>query len=224
MGSDQSKPDRKEQSSLQSKEQILEACLDLFAEKGYHGTSIRMIAKKAGVSEGLIYHHFTDKNDLFASIFKQFMTLTPERLREHTVKRKVQPKTMEEFLFEIFQMTSQEFGRGKMKLLFRVMLSSFFLLPEEEKKAFVDMVHEQFIDRLRHLLEPWLPDEVKNQYDSYLFLRLVQGAIMGFYLYQDVLGWKEYVDVDFDSYSRIASKVLSNGVLCVPEGGSDEVH
>ena len=43
---------------------ILEAALHLFSEMGYTGTSTRMIATKAAVSEGLIFRHFKNKEGL----------------------------------------------------------------------------------------------------------------------------------------------------------------
>jgi len=44
---------------------IIKAARPLFAERGFHGTSIREIAKAANVSEALIYKHFPSKEALF---------------------------------------------------------------------------------------------------------------------------------------------------------------
>lgn len=53
-----------------TKEKIIRVAEQLFAEKGFNGTSIDMIAKTAGVNKGLIYYHFKDKKDIIVSIFK----------------------------------------------------------------------------------------------------------------------------------------------------------
>ena len=50
------------------KELILETALDLFAKKGFNATSTSKIAKAAGVSEGLIFRHFSNKDGLLQSI------------------------------------------------------------------------------------------------------------------------------------------------------------
>lgn len=52
------------------KEVILETALDLFAERGYEATPTSLIAKEAGVSEGLIFKHFTNKINLLEEIVK----------------------------------------------------------------------------------------------------------------------------------------------------------
>ena len=52
------------------KENILSAALELFAGDGYNATSTSRIAKKAGVSEGLIFRHFGSKKGLLQAIME----------------------------------------------------------------------------------------------------------------------------------------------------------
>jgi AcrR family transcriptional regulator len=54
----------------QKKELILESALELFAENGFHATSISQIAKKAKISKGLIYNYFESKNEILSEIIK----------------------------------------------------------------------------------------------------------------------------------------------------------
>lgn len=55
----------------EKQEQILKTALQLFAEKGYDGTSTAKVAKAAGVSEGLIFRHFTNKEGLLKAVLEQ---------------------------------------------------------------------------------------------------------------------------------------------------------
>ncbi len=55
-------------SMTDKKENILKAALELFANEGYNAVSTNAIAKKAGVSEGLIFRHFENKNALLQAI------------------------------------------------------------------------------------------------------------------------------------------------------------
>lgn len=50
------------------KEAIVEAVQDVFAEKGFEGTTTRDLAKAAGVSEALLYKHFPSKESLYAAM------------------------------------------------------------------------------------------------------------------------------------------------------------
>ena len=57
----------REQQKQATRAKILQAALDLFAERGFDGASIRDIAKRAGVFHGLIKYHFESKEELWKS-------------------------------------------------------------------------------------------------------------------------------------------------------------
>ena len=55
----------------ESRNAILSAALELFARKGFSATTTDEIAKKAGVSKGLIFTHFKTKDDILVTIFQE---------------------------------------------------------------------------------------------------------------------------------------------------------
>jgi AcrR family transcriptional regulator len=52
---------------------IYRKALDLFIQKGYHGTSISMIAKALGMSKANLYHYCSSKEDLFYKIHLDYL-------------------------------------------------------------------------------------------------------------------------------------------------------
>lgn len=52
------------------REQIIEAALIVFAQKGFERATNKDIAQQAGITPGLIYHYFQSKEDLLRSIFE----------------------------------------------------------------------------------------------------------------------------------------------------------
>lgn len=56
-----------------SRDRILDAALTLFARHGYDRTSVRMIAREAGVAQGLLYNYFAGKQDLLLALFERSM-------------------------------------------------------------------------------------------------------------------------------------------------------
>ena len=78
-----------QQRSIDKKNRIIEAGYELFAEKGYFSTNTSEIAKRAGVSTGIVYGYFRDKRDIllevlniyidnvFHPIFETFAKLQP---------------------------------------------------------------------------------------------------------------------------------------------------
>ncbi len=58
---------------------LLDAARDLFAERGYSGTSTRAIAERAGVANSLLHRHFDGKAQLFEeAMFDPFATYIAE--------------------------------------------------------------------------------------------------------------------------------------------------
>jgi TetR/AcrR family transcriptional regulator, repressor of fatR-cypB operon len=53
------------------REDILDAALGLFAERGFHGTAIPDIAAAAGVAAGTIYRHFVGKEALVNALYRR---------------------------------------------------------------------------------------------------------------------------------------------------------
>ena len=51
------------------REAILQAMLELVAERGFHDAPMSLVAKRAGTSAGIIYHYFPSKDDLIHALY-----------------------------------------------------------------------------------------------------------------------------------------------------------
>lgn len=67
----------------QTREAIAQAARTLFAERGFHGTTLSDITSAAGKSPAVFYRYFTDKEDLLAALAESFLhdVVTPSGLR-----------------------------------------------------------------------------------------------------------------------------------------------
>ena len=50
------------------RDEILDAALHVFAEAGYHTSSVSQVAKRAGVSKGLMYNYFSSKEEVLRTL------------------------------------------------------------------------------------------------------------------------------------------------------------
>ncbi|WP_226658815.1 TetR/AcrR family transcriptional regulator [Pseudalkalibacillus hwajinpoensis] len=64
---------------MDKRKAILEAAVELIAEKGYTHTSMQQIADSVGVSKGSLYTFFPSKEDLIISIYEHYQQLVFER-------------------------------------------------------------------------------------------------------------------------------------------------
>jgi AcrR family transcriptional regulator len=67
---------------LENKEKLLKTAIDLFAAKGFKGTSIRDIAQAMGMSISNIYHYFGSKEGLMLATLENSSKELVEKLRE----------------------------------------------------------------------------------------------------------------------------------------------
>ena len=78
---------------------IMGVALELFAEHGYHATSISQIAIKAGISKGLTYNYFKSKKDILNAL----ITHGFDEILSHFDQNKDGILTEEEFIYFIKQ-------------------------------------------------------------------------------------------------------------------------
>lgn len=52
------------------REQILQTAFDLFSHRGFSGTTTKDIARAAGVSEAMVFKHFSSKDELYTALIE----------------------------------------------------------------------------------------------------------------------------------------------------------
>jgi TetR/AcrR family transcriptional regulator len=72
----------------ETEQKILEAALNLFAEKGYTGATTRVIAEEAGVSELTLFRKFKTKKNLFDTIISQNLEKMKKDLESILINKK----------------------------------------------------------------------------------------------------------------------------------------
>ena len=63
----------RQERSIEKKNKIIQAGYELFSEVGYYGTNTAEIAKRAGVSTGIVYGYFQDKRDILISVLEIYI-------------------------------------------------------------------------------------------------------------------------------------------------------
>jgi TetR/AcrR family transcriptional regulator, fatty acid metabolism regulator protein len=66
---------RRTRRSARTRERILQAAVEVFARRGFHGARVADIAEVAGIAYGLVYHHFRNKEEILAAIFSERWSL-----------------------------------------------------------------------------------------------------------------------------------------------------
>lgn len=63
----------KQERSIEKKNRIVQAGFELFSQVGYYNTNTAEIAKRAGVSTGIVYGYFKDKRDILLDVLEIYV-------------------------------------------------------------------------------------------------------------------------------------------------------
>lgn len=88
---------------------IIIAAHALFAEQGYHGTSMRQISERAGITLGGIYNHFPGKEDIFKLIIIEYHPISEVLPKLNAIQGTSVPETVH-FAADTIQSTLKERG------------------------------------------------------------------------------------------------------------------
>lgn len=86
-----------------TKERILEAALELFAQSGYLGTSMSDISKQLGITKGALYKHYSSKQEILDSIVELMNKSDYERAEKYEM-----PETQPDGLSKEYRQTPIE--------------------------------------------------------------------------------------------------------------------
>ena len=114
----------------ETKERILEAALELFAQSGYSGTSMNDIAKQLGITKGALYKHYTGKQEILDRIVERMNQMDYERAEEYEMPETEPDGFAEAYLhtpigkIRSYSMTLEQYRDPKLEKLYHDYLAT----------------------------------------------------------------------------------------------------
>lgn len=126
---------------MDKRAQIIAVAIQLFAKHGFEKTSVSAICAKAGVSKGLVFHHFKNKDELLRQAFKDITRIIGEA--DTSYQAIADPKNkMLAFIESIFKAMTVPEHREIYQFNFNVMVQP------ETRALLIDLIDER-MDGLR---------------------------------------------------------------------------
>lgn len=126
-------------STLDARDKLLEAALSAFAEHGFHGATVRDISRRADVSQGLITHHFGDKERLWNllgdRVSEDFLDYMTPVIETGAVDARTIPALLSAYM---------AYWRSH-PLALRLQLWRVLGAPEAERRARVERLNRQIV-------------------------------------------------------------------------------
>src|SRR5919199_3891638 len=123
---------------------ILDAALDVFAEKGFAASRLDDVAARAGVAKGTIYLYFASKEALFEGLIRASIVLPIEAVRQEVLARDLPAEAILRFLFA--WMRRELLGTRRREIV--------RLVPSEAGRfpALAEFYHREVVSRAMGLL------------------------------------------------------------------------
>jgi AcrR family transcriptional regulator len=136
----------------QTRQAILDAALELFADKGYFGTSLRDIAAAVGVRESALYNYFPGKEALFSAL----ITAAQEQKTEQMAGLLADPiSDVQSLLERSTSVVLDNFAVPRQQRLFRVLMSDGMRLAKQGRINLIERMTsaaEPLHDLMRRLI------------------------------------------------------------------------
>jgi len=87
---------------------IIDAAVEVFAEKGFFGSKVSEVARRADVADGTIYLYFKSKDDILISLFEEKMEEIMARLTEILSGIEEPEEKMRRYIVEHLKLVAQQ--------------------------------------------------------------------------------------------------------------------
>lgn len=171
---------RMHRKASEKRKAILDAAVKVFARKGYHGSRVSDIAREAAVAYGLVYHYFTNKEEILVSIFRERWSLFLDVIRMLDDQKKgtreklhdIAAFLIDSFRFqpELVEVLTMEVTRNS-----RFFTESNLDLFKQAFELVEGIIRE---GQAQHLLRP----EADPRMASYVFFGAIETVLTGYVL------------------------------------------
>jgi AcrR family transcriptional regulator len=200
-----------EQVAALRRAQILDAATKVFAQRGFHRTTVRDVAKAAGVADGTIYNYFENKTALLLGILNRLN----ETERRADDLAQVVDTDIRRFFRQYLQQRFAALTQGGPEV-FQVVLSEVLVNPELR-----ELYLQQIIAPTFALAEPHFAQLVEagkvRPLDVRLTLRVIAATFLGL-LTMRLIGDPQ-LQTRWDELPDVLTTLILDGLL-LSEGGS----
>ncbi len=161
--------------------QILDAAAKVFAAKGFHPTTIKDIAKEAGIADGTIYNYFDNKPALLIGILDRMKTTVLETTDLSQLIDADLRTLIKAYLYHPMQaLKADNFA------LFRVIVSET-MVNQEMRSLYYQQILDPTLTLGEGVLQQWAEKNAIKSLDISLTLRTISAVMLGLML-QYVMG------------------------------------
>jgi AcrR family transcriptional regulator len=184
--------------------QILDAATKVFAEKGFHPTTIKEIAQEAGIAHGTIYNYFESKTALMLGIF--------DRLNESDRRN----ADFSQFAAGDFRSLMKAYLRHRLTVLrvdnfevFRVVVAEV-MVNKELRELFYRKILEPTFAIAEPYFQQWIAQGIIKPLNISLVTQAISGMVLGLII-ETILG-DQTLELKWDELPDFLTDMILDGI------------
>ena len=189
------------------RDQIIDAAMQVFAQKGFTRATNKDIAREAGITPGLIYYYFESKEDLLKTIVE---TRSPAQLMT-TLPPQVFELPPEIFIRMLILRALSIIETEQLIQLVRM------LLPEVVHNTGVASIIFPMIQRLLEFLGKYFEVQMEKgairRVDGVLTAQVMVGSVFVFVLRRQILHDPIALEYSHEQIAEVVSETVLQGIL-----------
>ncbi|MFQ5442653.1 MAG: TetR/AcrR family transcriptional regulator [Thermodesulfobacteriota bacterium] len=198
---------RKRLTGPERRAQIVDVATALLAKKGFKGTTTREIARKAGISEAVIFKHFSRKEDLYRAIID---LRCDDGLGRSRLKSVVEGKSGREFFSEVAAFLINEHARDP--TLMRLLTLSA-LEKQDMSEVFLKTRGLEFIEFIEDEIKGQIKKGLFRKVDARIAARAFLGMVFHYSMSQEIYGMKRYFSFSTKKVVETFVDIFFEGVI-----------
>lgn len=198
-------------------DELLDAALSLFVEKGYAHTSVAEIARKAGLSKGAVYLYFPSKQAILEGLVKRAVTPIGTRA---LAAADLATGDMKKTLRAILTIITTSLGDPKVFAVPKLVMREAAVAPEIAeiyRRAVFDSVFPVAIQ----VMEQAIAQGQMRPVDPELTLRSLVGPVLTHLLLAEIFDIRPKDGLALDRLIENHLDILTNGLFPAPEPRHD---
>jgi TetR/AcrR family fatty acid metabolism transcriptional regulator len=193
-----------EQLAVARRDQILDAAAAVFAEHGFHVTTIKDIAKAAEIADGTIYNHFANKTALMIGILERLQeTLQPDASELPPPNADLRDALRVFLSYPLKALHEDHFE------LFRIVMSEI-MVNDDLRNQYRERIHAPTLEMAQPYFRQLAAQHSLDPARADVVLRSASALVFGFII-QSIVG-DETVKQEWDRLPDVLADLLLNGL------------
>jgi AcrR family transcriptional regulator len=189
--------------------EIVEAAMEVFAERGFAAARLDEIAVRAGVSKGTLYLYFETKEALFRAVVQSHVTPGLTQIRQYV---ETFEGSFEEFVTSLLTLAAERIASSRAPAVAKIVVGESKNFPDLARIWYAEVITPTMAVISEHIRRAQAKGEVKAGDPELYALSITAPVVMGM-LFREIFGAIDVFSLDLSALAAQHSRLIAAGMV-----------